>query len=44
MKYGEAMNKTPSGDDGYKYTAEEVYDMLPKSKKSSSGNPKRNDN
>ena len=27
-KYGEAMNKTPSGDDGYKYTAEEVYDML----------------
>ena len=27
-KYGESMNKTPDGDDGYKYTAEEVYEML----------------
>ena len=41
-KYGEAMNKTPTKDDGYKYTVEEVYKMLidqsssSKSKKSSS--------
>ena len=27
-KYGVSMNKTPLNDDGYKYTAEEVYDML----------------
>lgn len=26
-KYGVSMNKTPTGDDGYKYTVEEVYEM-----------------
>lgn len=28
-KYGTAMHLTPEGDEGYKYTAEEVYEMLP---------------
>ncbi len=27
-KYGELMHKTPNGEEGYKYTAEEVYDMV----------------
>ena len=27
-KYGEAMHIAPTGDEGYKYTAEEVYEML----------------
>lgn len=27
-KYGEAMHIAPNGDEGYKYTAEEVYEML----------------
>ncbi len=27
--YGESMHQTPSGDEGYKYTAEEVYQMVP---------------
>ena len=30
-KYGEAMHLTPSGKEGYEYTAEQVYDMLPPS-------------
>ena len=28
-KYGESMHTTPAGDEGYNYTAEEVYEMLP---------------
>ena len=32
-KYGEAMNIAPDGKNGYEYTAEEVYDMLPASMK-----------
>ena len=28
-KYGEAMHLAPSGKEGYEYTAEQVYDMLP---------------
>ena len=32
-KYGEAMNLAPDGKNGYEYTAEEVYDMLPASMK-----------
>ena len=28
-KYGESMHLTPSGKEGYHYTAEEVYEMLP---------------
>ena len=27
-KYGELMHKTPNGEEGYKYTAEEVYGMV----------------
>ena len=27
-KYGEAMHKTPNGEEGAKFTAEEVYDMI----------------
>ena len=27
-KYGESMHLTPNNDEGYKYTAEEVYEML----------------
>lgn len=27
-KYGESMHKTPSGDEGYDYTAEQVYEEL----------------
>ena len=30
-KYGEAMHTTPNGEEGSKYTAEEVYKMLPDS-------------
>ncbi|MBQ8197083.1 MAG: hypothetical protein IJZ73_03390 [Clostridia bacterium] len=29
-KYGESMHLTPSGDEGYNFTAEQVYEMLPK--------------
>lgn len=29
-KYGETMHIAPNGDEGYKYTAEEVYEMLVK--------------
>lgn len=32
-KYGESMHLTPTGDEGYKYTAEEVYEMLNSSMK-----------
>ena len=32
-KYGEAMNIAPDGKNGYEYSAEEVYEMLPKSLK-----------
>ena len=28
-EYGEAMHLTPNGDEGYNYTAEQVYQMLP---------------
>ncbi|MCR5614921.1 MAG: VWA-like domain-containing protein [Saccharofermentans sp.] len=28
-KYGEAMHRTPKGDEGCYYTAEQVYEMLP---------------
>lgn len=28
-KYGESMHTAPDGKEGYEYTAEEVYDMLP---------------
>ena len=39
-KYGESMHITPNGDEGHKYTAEQVYEMLQdgSSSKSSSGN------
>ncbi|MBR2870245.1 MAG: hypothetical protein IKB98_02540, partial [Clostridia bacterium] len=38
-KYGESMHKTPKGDEGWDYTAEQVYEMLPKhSPKNSKGN------
>lgn len=39
-KYGEAMNLAPNGKNGYEYTAEEIYEMLPnymKQPKNSSG-------
>lgn len=29
-KYGESMHRVPDGKDGYHYTAEQVYEMLPK--------------
>lgn len=29
-KYGESMHLSPDGKEGYEYTAEQVYDMLPK--------------
>lgn len=32
-KYGELMHLAPDGKEGHEYTAEEVYEMLPKSKK-----------
>lgn len=28
-KWGESMHLAPNGEEGYKYTAEQVYDMLP---------------
>lgn len=34
-KYGEAMHIAPNGEEGYKYTAEEVYEMLNKKMKQS---------
>lgn len=33
--YGESMHKTPAGDEGSLYTAEEVYEMLPAAMKNS---------
>lgn len=33
-EWGESMHKTPFGKEGYEYTAEEVYAMLPAPKKS----------
>ena len=30
-RYGASMHLTPKGDEGFKYTAEEVYEMLPPS-------------
>lgn len=36
-KYGESMHLAPNGKEGYEYTAEQVYDMLPH--RSSNGNP-----
>ena len=32
-QYGESMHLTPNGKEGYEYTAEQVYEMLPKQKK-----------
>jgi predicted metal-dependent peptidase len=32
-KYGESMHIAPDGKEGYEYTAEQVYNMLPKMKK-----------
>lgn len=32
-KYGESMHIAPDGKEGYEYTAEQVYNMLPKKKK-----------
>lgn len=34
-----SMHKTPRGDEGHKYTAEEVYAMLPHKRGSGSGSP-----
>ena len=31
-KYGESMHLAPDGKEGYEYTAEQVYEMLPKQK------------
>ena len=42
-EWGESMHLVPDGKEGWNYTAEEVYDMLPKSKKSSSGNGQGNE-
>lgn len=40
-KYGESMHIAPDGNEGYLYTAEEVYEMLQsKQKNSNSGNKK----
>ena len=36
-EYGESMHIAPDGKEGYEYTAEQVYEMLPKSKKKKSG-------
>lgn len=36
-KYGESMHLTPSGKEGHYHTAEEVYEMLPKSGKKKVG-------
>ena len=36
-EYGEAMNLAPDGKNGYEYTAEEIYDMLPMSLKQTKG-------
>ena len=38
-KYGESMHLTPKKDEGYNYTAEEVYEMLPPSPKRSCNKP-----
>lgn len=35
-KYGEAMHLAPDGKEGYEYTAEQVYAMLPQSQKQKS--------
>ena len=40
-KYGESMHLAPSGTEGYKYTAEEVYAMLPNSMKEGLGGRSR---
>lgn len=39
-KYGESMHRTPKGEEGWNYSAEEVYEMLPDKlkKKASKGN------
>lgn len=36
-KYGISMHTVPDGDEGYKYTAEEVYKMLKKNSKNNKG-------
>lgn len=40
--YGEAIHLTPDGKEGYKYTAEEVYDMLPSLSLKGKGKPSEN--
>ena len=35
-QYGESMHLAPDGKEGYEYTAEQVYEMLPKNKKKAS--------
>lgn len=37
-KYGESMHLAPDKKEGYEYTAEEVYELLPKSLKNKNGN------
>lgn len=39
-KYGESMHVAPNGKEGYLYTAEEVYEMLPHKKHSGGGSGK----
>ena len=41
-KYGEFMHAAPNGDEGYKYTAEEVYEMLETEKVECSGSSSGN--
>ena len=38
-KYGESMHLAPDGREGYEYTAEQVYEMLPPMPKSGRPNP-----
>ncbi|MBE6807656.1 MAG: hypothetical protein E7527_06615 [Ruminococcaceae bacterium] len=38
-KYGQSMHLAPDGKEGYEYTAEQVYEMLPAGKKKSGKGP-----
>ena len=40
-KYGESMHRTPNGDEGYNYSAEEVYEILPDKTKNKSSQGSR---
>ena len=42
-KYGTLMHIAPNGKEGYGYTAEQVYEMLPKQKKTGAGALEGND-